>query len=114
LLKDGLQAVRQADPRAKTVCCSSQVSDWLPYDKRLFDAGLLGAIDVVSLHAYPTWAPEQPDGFLSYFDGLDKLQQLIGSYGVRKPVWNTESNWIVGPEGGAGIRNSHLTEHDQA
>jgi hypothetical protein len=114
LLKAGLRAVREADPGARIVCCSTQVSDWLPYNKRLFDAGLLDKIDVVSLHAYPTGPPEQKDGFLTSLEALDRLEGLVRSYGTAKPLWNSESNWIVGPEGGEGIRNSHLSEHDQA
>jgi hypothetical protein len=114
LLKAGLRAVRDADPEAKIVCCSTQVSDWLPYNKRLLDAGLLDKVDVISLHAYPTGPPEQKDGFLTSLEALDKLHALVRAYGGAKPLWNSESNWIIGPEGGEGIRNSHFSEHEQA
>jgi glycosyl hydrolase family 10 len=96
VLEAGLNAIRAKDPASKTVCCSTGTVDWLPYDRRLFNEGLLSAIDIVSLHPYQDTAPEEKEGFLNYLGELNALQALIHSYGASKSIWSTEANWLLG------------------
>ena len=111
LLSAGIGAVRASDPAARIVCCSTGTYDWMNYQKRLADAGILAAVDVASHHPYPTLgeAPEIPDGLLNHLGDMDELGAVSGL-----PVWFTEENWILGPAGASGIADPTLTEHDQA
>ena len=62
-LRAVLEGVRSADPEGKTVGCSTGSSGrFLPYHKRVFDAGLLKNLDIVALHPYMHVAPEFKDG----------------------------------------------------
>lgn len=98
-LRVALETIHSVDPAAKTVCCSTVTSSWLLYDKRIFDAGLLSGIDIVSLHPYTPFAPERKNGSFSYVDAISAPRELARSYGAAKPVWSTEANWIIGVPG---------------
>ena len=64
LLREEMTTIRQLQPGAKLVCCSTGTSYWLAYDKRLYDNGLLDMIDILSSHPYQAGAPEQRDGVI--------------------------------------------------
>jgi hypothetical protein len=86
----------------------------LQYDKRIFDAGLLNGIDIVSLHPYTPVAPERKNGSFSYVDAINAPRELSRSYGASKPVWSTEANWIIGPPGNPIVTAPGVNEEMQA
>jgi hypothetical protein len=113
-LRPGIASVHE-DSRATVVCCSPGTTPWLLYYQRLFDAGLLPAIDVVSLHPYQLVAPEEKDGAFNYEERLIALDRLVQSYGgQRKRIWSTEANWILGNRGEPDVTAPDLDEHTQA
>ncbi len=114
VLRAALQTIHAADPAAKTVCCSTGSSGWLQYDKRIFDAGLLNGIDILSLHPYSPFAPERKSGLYSYVDAVQAPRDLARSYGASKPIWSTEANWIIGPAGNPTVTAPGINEKTQA
>ena len=114
LLREEMKTIRQVQPGAKLVCCSTGTSYWLAYDKRLYDNGLLDMIDILSSHPYQAGAPEQRDGVFNYFEVVAGLRGLEHGYGADKPVWSTEANWIIGPEGEQRVTAPDVNEHAQA
>ncbi|MGB8888930.1 MAG: endo-1,4-beta-xylanase [Candidatus Korobacteraceae bacterium] len=114
LLRDEMNIIRQVQPGAKLVCCSTGTSYWLAYDKRLYDNGLLGMIDILSSHPYQAGPPEQRDGVFDYFEIIARLRKLERAYGADKPVWSTEANWIIGPEGQKGVTAPDVSQHNQS
>jgi hypothetical protein len=108
------KAVREKDPDTRTVCCSTVTSSWLAYDRRVFEAGLLNDTDIVSLHPYQHGAPEQKDGEFNYLDRLSALRDLQRSFGVDKPIWATEDNWIIGEPGDRSVPEPKMNEQEQA
>ncbi len=71
-------------------------------------------IDILSSHPYQAGAPEQRDGVLNYFEVVAGLRGLEHGYGADKPVWSTEANWIIGPEGEQRVTAPDVNEHAQA
>jgi hypothetical protein len=114
VLRTALQTIHTIDPAAKTVCCSTGTSAWLQYDKRIFDAGLLNGIDIVSLHPYSPFAPERKNGLFTYSEAVNAPRDLARSYGAAKPVWSTEANWIIGPVGNPIVTAPGVNEEMQA
>lgn len=114
VLRTAFQTIHSVDPAAKTVCCSTVTSNWLQYDKRLFDAGLLNGIDIVSLHPYTPIAPERKSGSFSYVDEINAPRELARTYGASKPIWSTEANWIIGPPGNPTVTAPGVNEEMQA
>ena len=119
VLRLAIQTIRATDPRAKIACCSTGTAYWLLYDKKLFDASLLGQIDIVSFHPYQLSAPEEKDGVFDYRDRINALHDLLGSYGSQmkgppKDLWATEANWLLGKAGARNVTTPGLTEQIQA
>jgi hypothetical protein len=114
ILQAGIDAIRSVSKTAQIVCCSTGTYGWLSYDKRIFDAGILNQIDVVSLHPYMQYAPEYKDPVFNYPDKLTALEQLIQSYGLSKSNWSTEAAWIRGARGGSDVTAPDIDEHTQA
>jgi hypothetical protein len=114
LIKKSIDVTRQQDPGALIVCCSTGTSDWLAYDKRLLEEGLLGKADVVSLHPYRRVSPEAKQGFFSYPEELGALSSLLKSFDIERPLWSTEANWILGDKNGPYVTTPYLNEHTQA
>lgn len=114
LLRSAMEIIHAEDPDLKTVCCSTGTTPWLLYDKQLFATGLLPLIDIVSLHPYEIAAPEEKDGIFDYAGRLDALADLIRASGSSKPLWATESNWILGTRGQVYVTAPDIDEHTQA
>ncbi|HWE85512.1 MAG TPA: endo-1,4-beta-xylanase [Terracidiphilus sp.] len=114
VLRTELGQMRSFDPKLIKVCCSPGGTDWLQYSKRVFDAGLLGTIDFISMHPYQAGPPEFGDNGMSYVDMVAKLRALAQSYGTPKPVWSTEANWLIGPAGMRGVTAPNVSEHEQS
>src|SRR5205823_9892812 len=114
VLRSGMQTIRTVDPSAKMVCCSTGMPTWLTYDKRLFDSGLISSIDITSLHPYQPGPPEVRDGPFNYLERINALRALVRAYGIEKPIWATEANWIIGPSAATNLTAPGHDEQDQA
>ncbi len=114
VLRKEMETIRQVDPGAKQICCSTGTSFWLQYDKRLYDAGLLNLMDIVSAHPYESGPPEEKQGPVNYVEYIGMLRSLVNSYHVSKPVWSTEANWVLGKAGDASVNAPNVDEHSQA
>ncbi len=114
VLRSAIETIRATDPRARVICCSTGTQNWLVYDKRLLESGVLSGVDVVSLHPYQTPAPEIKDGTSNFLDKLSTLREVLTTGGVNKPIWATEANWMMGPFGARDVNAPGITEHDQA
>lgn len=114
LLRDEMETIRKTQPAAQRVCCSTGSGDWLVYDKRLYENGLLNLMDIVSLHPYQSGPPELKDGAFTYLDMIAALRDLEHGYGANKPVWSTEANWLIGPEEERGVVAPDVDEHGQS
>ena len=114
VLRQEMEDIHHFDPSLVKVCCSTGGTEWLQYDKRLFDAGLLSLIDVVSMHPYQAGPPENSDNGLNYVETVRRLQGLVSTFGLQKPVWSTEANWLIGTPGTQGVTAPDVTEHEQS
>jgi hypothetical protein len=114
VLREEMAEIHRFDPGLIKVCCGPGGSDFLPYQKRLFDAGLIELADIVSMHPYQAGPPEESDNGLTYPEMVDRLKKLAASYGASKPVWSTEANWLIGPAGTPGVYAPDVTEHEQS
>ena len=114
ILRQELQQIIQSSPSLLKICCAAGGSDFLPYEKRLFDAGLITKIDGAELHPYQAGPPEESDLGLNYVQMAQGLARLTSQYGPAKRVWVTESNWLFGPEGTVGVMAPQVTEHEQS
>jgi hypothetical protein len=114
ILRQELDQMQRVSPRPFIVCCAPGGSDFLPYEKRIFDAGLIGKIDAVAMHPYQAGPPEESDLGLTYVEMADRLAKLAASYGKAKPVWATEANWLIGPADTPGVTAPQVTEHEHS
>ena len=114
VLRQEMQTMRGFDPSLKTVCCSPGASSWLQYSRRLYDAGLLSLIDIVSLHPYQVGPPEESDNGFTYVEAVQRLESVVSLFGTHKPVWSTEANWLIGPQDTRGVSAPNVTEHEQS
>jgi hypothetical protein len=114
VLREEMQEIHRFDPSLTKVCCGPGGSDILAYQKRLFDAGLIELVDIVSMHPYQAGPPEESDNGLTYPEMVDRLKKLAASYGTSKPVWSTEANWLIGPAGTPGVFAPDVTAHEQS
>lgn len=112
-----LAGVHAGYSSARAVCCSTgSTGDFLAYDKRIFDDGLLPSINTVSMHPYMrnNVAPEMNDGAYSFPAMVNALYALISKYGTQKPIWATEGNYIIGTASQSGVTAPGMSEHTQA
>jgi hypothetical protein len=114
LLRQEQNQIERFDPSLTQVCCAAGRSDYLPYEKRLFDAGLIRLTDKAELHHYQAGPPEESDLGMNFVEMVQRLKQLTGLYGPPKQVWVTESNWLIGPPGMRGVFAPQVTEHEQS
>jgi len=114
ILKQELEQMQQFDPSLVKICCAAGISDFLPYEKRLFSAGLIGMTDGVEFHPFQAGPPEEGDYGMNYVQMAGSLAMLATQYGPAKQVWATESNWLFGPEKTHGVSAPQVTEHEQS
>jgi hypothetical protein len=114
VLKSAVEAIHATEPGSTVICCSTGSLHWLQYDLRLAQAGVFTGVDVISLHPYQATPPEVKDGPLNYIENLAALKNLMASQGIRKPIWGSEANWMLGPAGTVDVNSPGLTEQKQA
>lgn len=85
------QELKAVDPSVTVVssgmspCCNS-----LQYLEEYFSKGGAQYFDVLGYHFYV--APKPPEAML---DKIAAVRTLALKYGIKKPLWNTESGWKV-------------------
>jgi hypothetical protein len=87
MLRAAYAAIKAERPDV-TVVAGATAGVPLPYFEKLFAAGALGSLDVVSVHPYRTASP--PEGIEVQ---IAALQSLMAKYGAVKPIWVTELGW---------------------
>ena len=87
MLKVAYAAIKAARPDV-TVVAGATAGVPLPYFEKLFAAGALNYLDVVSIHPYRT--ASTPEGLEVQ---VAALKALMVKYGVAKPIWVTEIGW---------------------
>jgi hypothetical protein len=80
----------------------------LPYFEKLFAAGALNYLDVVSVHPYRT--SSTPEGLEVQ---IAALQALMAKYGPVKPIWVTEIGWPLHASQASGDLNIDETVQAQ-
>lgn len=114
LILSALDILGRVTPGVPRVCCSTVSNLWMYYNKRLFDSSFLPKIDIVSFHPYEVSPPEEKDGVFNYLESVEAFRNLVRSYGVTKPLWSTEANWIIGFGPGSHVPCASLPEEKQA
>src|SRR5579863_10195265 len=98
MVKDARTIILGIDPNAKMLTPPNPYA-WRPYQKfwkAYADAGGLQYADIIALHGgvgqYPPACGVYPksEDFLKM---VGDFQLFLKSYGVTKPVWDTEDNW---------------------
>lgn len=87
MLRVAHAAIKAARPDV-TVVAGATAGVPLPYFEKLFAAGALNYLDVVSIHPYRT--PSTPEGLEVQ---VAALRNLMAKYGTVKPIWVTEIGW---------------------
>lgn len=89
MLRVAYQAIKRERPDV-TVVGGATIGVPMPYLERLFQAGALDAMDVLSVHPYRSNIP--PEGIEAQ---IVALRQLVARYnhGRQKPIWVTEIGW---------------------
>jgi hypothetical protein len=88
-MKTAYDAAKMADPSCVIVGPAGRYE----YIKDLFELGAYRYIDILSYHQY--FANTKPwNSFDSEIDMVRKLREMMKSYGVDKPIWNTEGGLI--------------------
>lgn len=83
-LKQGYEAIKQADPDAVVLnggLAKPQETLWL---KKLLKLGGGDYFDALNIHIYPAFA--------RYPDALDVAQRILAAHKLQKPVWVTETS----------------------
>lgn len=114
ILKDGASIIHSMDSNAKVVCCSLSTVDRIGFYRRMISAGALNPINIISIHPYRAFEPESRSGYFTYLGEINSLQEFLRGQGVSDPVWATEANWIIGPQGGEAVNAPDVSEHQQA
>jgi len=86
LLREGYRAAKRADPQCVVLggCISPVALDWT---ERIFKAGALRYMDVLSYHCY-MWSGDQERE-------IRAIKSLMEKYGPVRPMWNTEGGLVA-------------------
>lgn len=114
VLQTVVDVLRQEDGRTPIVCCSSATPERLGYEERLLVHGSLKNVDILALHPYQKWNPEQRQGPYDLVSLGQGLQKLAAAWGERKPLWFTEAEWIMGAKGAPWVTAPYIDDEQQA
>lgn len=86
LLREGYRAAKRADPHCVVLggCVSPVAQAWT---ERIFKAGALRYMDVLSYHCY-MWSDDQERE-------IRAIKSLMERYGPLRPMWNTEGGLVA-------------------
>ena len=82
--------IKTIDPDAKLISANLTTSNGLPLLRRLLDLDYANSADIVGYHFYVT--PSQPEAIATLYS---QISSLLNTYGVNKPIWNTETGWML-------------------
>jgi hypothetical protein len=108
VLKSAADVIHATEPGSTVICCSG--GD----DPRLAQAGVFSGVDVISVHPYQAFAPEVKDGPWNYLEIMVSLRNMFATYGIHKPIWGTEANWMLGAANNLNVNAPGLSEQKQA
>lgn len=114
VLKSSITTIKQLDPNKLIVCCSSSTGTELDYQERLMRNGVLRMVNVLAIHPYQRFAPENREGVTDFIERIAALQSSEQKAGLNKPVWCTEAQWIMGPADNAIVTAPNIDDHTQA
>jgi beta-xylosidase/ribosomal protein L24E len=119
MVRASYPAIKASDPATQVVIGAVSNSD-TPWLARMYDAGVRGFYDVLSVHPYQgisNLAPEVPDdGQIWTMDHVRTVRALMVQRGDGdKPIWGTEFGWSAHPNTGTeGTWQRGVTEAQQA
>jgi Cellulase (glycosyl hydrolase family 5) len=82
--------IKRVDPNAQLISANLTSGAALPYMQKLLDLGYANSADIIGYHLYVS--PKQPEAIAPL---ASKIFSLLNRYGVSKPVWNTETGWML-------------------
>lgn len=102
LTKSAYDVIRRVDPSAKVVCSGITGDYGISWLKGYLKAGAGKYCDVIGYHFYIHHQP--PEKMLST---ISSVKKVIGDAGYgNKPLWNTESGWLISMGGAVDIKAS--------
>ena len=81
--------IKSVDPDAKLISANLTTENGLPLLRKLLNLGYANSADIIGYHFYVT--PSQPEEIATLFS---QINSQLGQYGVKKPIWNTETGWM--------------------
>jgi hypothetical protein len=82
--------IKRTDPKAQLISASLTAGGGLPYMQKLLDLGYASSADIIGYHLYVS--PKQPEAIAPL---AAQIFSLLKRHGVSKPVWNTETGWML-------------------
>jgi hypothetical protein len=113
-LRTVISVLRAEDAKTPVVCCSSSSTTRLDYEKRLLAHHALEQVDILALHPYQKWNPEQRQGPYDLERLAGGLLELASQIGIHKPIWFTEAEWIMGSKSDKWVTAPFLDDNQQA
>lgn len=114
VLKSSIAEIQQLDPNRLIICCSSATGTELDYQSRLLKSGVLQMVSALAIHPYEGVAPEEKEGVSNFLGRIGDLTTLEKKYGLNKPVWCTEAQWIMGKPGERYVTAPNINDQTQA
>jgi hypothetical protein len=118
LVKSAYPAVKAADPAALVVAGSLSQSD-AAFTQALYDDGIKGSFDALSIHPYsddasPLDARSNADRRVSFIRGVPAVRQVMVRNRDAGPIWLTESGWSTAQVRTPDPWRNGVSEADQA
>ena len=82
--------IKSVDPNAQFISANLTASGGLTLMKQLLDLGYQNSADIIGYHFYVF--PSGPEAIATLYS---QVSSLLGQYGVSKPIWNTETGWLL-------------------
>jgi hypothetical protein len=97
LVRTAYPLAKRANPRATIVAGGLMWADY-EFTRRLYEAGIKGSFDALSIHPYSddrSPLARGRDEYIrgSYIRGVPAVHRTMRSYGDRRPLWLTEFGW---------------------
>ncbi len=116
LVREASIVLKEIDPAIVVVTPAATERGGLRWLDEFLGQGGAGPADVIGYHFYV--APAEPEAMVPL---IREVQQILRRNGVTRPLWNTESGWMipsrqlgVKPRGGNGLYSRVLDDDDAA